>query len=61
MPFQALIICFSLHWVKTRAVIINFSSPGIGPSSQEEEKNRMELEGLINTGKILVLIGWAIA
>ena len=61
VPIRDLIFSFSLHRVKSRAVIINFSSPGIGPSNQEEEKTRMELEGLINTGDMTVLIGWAIA
>ena len=54
VPTGDLIFSFSLHRVKSQAVIINFSSR---PSNQE---TRMELEGLINSEDMAVLIGWAI-
>ncbi len=46
--------------IKSRAVIINYNLPGIGPSNEDEEHDRMELETLINSGEMSVLIGWAI-
>ncbi len=47
--------------MSTRATIINFSLPSIGPVDEEEEEVFSELEDLINGGDVSACIGWAIA
>lgn len=47
--------------VCTRATIINFALPSIGPVDDEEEEVFAELEELITEGEVSKAAGWAIA
>ena len=46
--------------VCTRAAIIRFVDPPVGPSSEEDEEVFAELEELIHGGELSRAIGWAI-
>ncbi len=45
----------------TRAAILNFCLPSIGPNDDEEEEVFAELEDLVIGGEVSSCVGWAIA
>lgn len=54
-------VVFKLYRVCTRATVLNFVEPSVGPSTEEEEDVFPELEELISSGEISKCIGWAIS